>query len=560
MPGKTLNTTLSDLRTDLSDISEDEWTATELERAVEKSVSDLSRFLPRQLTFDITLTSDIIENYHTIDLNDYIDEVDGMAGFIRVHQVEYPANKNPQCFVSFVVFANLLTITGLSEVEGQGALSSGNVLRIYYEAPHTMPEDEEPGSSPPFLDNTIILAASAYALFQRALNYIQQSGTDYASARTALSSADTAQTAVGTALTNLKKYLDNNSEKDAIGVLKDIFDDAADLRTAIATALDAAAAEIASGDPGTNITNMLVDADAELDKVSTYLEDNTNEDAVYWLTKLTTDIAGLRTAVGTALDALNTYLDGVATDLSAADGAKEDYMGTDNNYVDGGVVPDVSKYLTLGDDKLNTLNEGGEGQEVPLAYAEYARYVRENLVSPHEKNRELLAQNATSRTNAAMIYAQEAAQRLSNLRSYIEQAAGWSDIARGFLDKAGKYVDMANQLANAESIIVNRAASYIGEAESRINNLRSYIEQADKYVMVSSTFAREAEDRIADINTYLQEAAQYESIASANLTLADKFKEHAMERRDEAWTIWRDRTNLIGDFSYSSRRQMGNYS
>ena len=51
---------LQNLRTDLSDIAETEWTATELERSVERAVSDLSRFVPRELIFELTLTSDII--------------------------------------------------------------------------------------------------------------------------------------------------------------------------------------------------------------------------------------------------------------------------------------------------------------------------------------------------------------------------------------------------------------------------------------------------------------------------------------------------------------------
>jgi len=554
MPGKTLNTILSGLRIDLSDVAEGEWEATDLERAVERGLADLSRFLPRELTFDITLTSTIIENYHTIDLSDYIDAVDGMVGFIRVTRVEYPANQNPQNFVSWEIFANLLTITGGVESEGQAALSSGKILRIYYEAPHTMPEDEEPGSCPPFLDNTVILAASAYALFQRALYFNHQASDDFDDARTNLASATTAQTALGTALDNIKKYLDNNSDKDAAGVLEDITTDIAGLRTAILAAQDAANSELDAGDP-TDINTGLADAASALDKVATYMEDNTSEDAKSWLTKITTDIAGLRTAILTAVDAMNTYLDSVADDLTAADGAIDDYMGT-TNYLDGGAAPDVKKYLDDGDAFLNAIADGGEGQEVPLAYARFAEATRNNLIAPHERNRELLAQNATSRTNAAMIYAQEAAQRSSNLRSYIEQASGWADIARGFIDEAAQRIASVVQLVNKENVIVNRATGYISEAESRLGNLRSYIEQSNGYVSIANTFAREAEARLVDINTYLQEASHYESIANANMALADKYKEHAMERRDEVWTIWRDKVNFIGDFSYSSRRQM----
>jgi len=416
--GKDLTTLITALRTDLSDISEGAWLATELERAIERAIADLSRFLPRELTFDIVLDSDNIEDKVTVDLSNYIDAIDGMAGFIRVRQVEYPAGSVPQVFCNFNLFGQLLTITGHGESSGQAQLAEGETLRIYYDAPHIMADDDEPGTTPAFLDNTVLLAASAYALFQRALNFMHQADTDFGSARTALTAATTA-----------------------------------------------------------------------LAKVATYLEDNEDEDSVFWLTKITTDIANLRSATEAAMNGANDYLDAVAGDLSDADAANT-YLAT---YVDNSSAPSVKKYLTDGALQLNKIADGGEGAEVPLSYREYARSVRDSLVTPHERNRELLAQNATARTNAAMIYAQEAAQRLSNLRSYMEQSGAWGDIAK--------------------------------------------------------TFINEAEQRLAD-------SMQYNNIATNNMTLAGKFQEQATERRNEAWSIWRDRTQYIGDFTQSSIRQM----
>lgn len=421
MAGKDLLTMKSDLRKDLADTGETEWEATELERAIEKSLADLSRFVPRELIFDLTLTSTIIEDDVMIDLDDYIDVTDCMSGFIRVNRVEYPTGQVPQHFVSFEVFGHMLMITGDVESGTQQTLSAGDTLRIYYDAPHVMAEDDLPGTCPPFLDNTVLLAASAYAMFQKALDYIHQSNTDFTSARTALTNAATA-----------------------------------------------------------------------LAKVATYLENNTNEDSKYWLTKITTDIAGLRTAALTDLDALNAYLDSVATDLAAADAANG-YIAT---YVEGDTAPAVDKYLDDGDALLNTIADGGEGQEVPDTYRKFAQTVYDAIVRPEEENRRMLYQNAVARTNAAMIYAQGAAQRLSNLRSYIEQAEGWGAIA--------------------------------------------------------SRFIAEAEQRLAD-------SIQYNNIAVNNMTLADKLKEHALERRNEAWSIWRDRTQWIGDFSAAPVRQLTQY-
>lgn len=417
---RTMTRLVSDLRLDLNDTSDDAlWSQDELERAVVKAISDLSRFLPRELTLDITLTADNVDDYVTIDLSDYILAVSGMEGIIRIRRVEYPSGDVPQSFCQFDVFGYLLTITGMGESSEQSRLSTGETLRIYYDAPHIIPTHDEAGSVPPFLDDTVILAASAYALFQHALNFMHQADTDMTAAGAALAACTTA-----------------------------------------------------------------------LDKVSVYLTNNTGEDAKSWLTKITTDIANLRTALATSLDAANAYLDSVAADITAADAARANYIPT---YVDGDTAPSSKKYLTDGAATLNTISDGGEGQEVPLAYREYARSVAEALVSPHEKDREFKAQNATLRTNAAMIYAQEAAQRISNLRSYIEQAAGWGEIA--------------------------------------------------------TTFIREAEQRLA-------EAVHYSTAGTQDMLLAERYQAVASERRNEVWSIWRDRTQLIGDYSQASMRQM----
>ena len=203
----------------------------------------------------------------------------------------------------------------------------------------------------------------------------------------------------------------------------------------------------------------------------------------------------MRTAVLADLDPLNSYLDAVASDLTAADGVINDYMGT-TNYLDGGTEPDIKAYLESGDALLNTIADGGEGQEVSHAYRQYAQTVKDSLIATHENNRRMLYQNAVARTNAAMIYAQGAAQRLSNLRSYIEQAEGWGSIAARFI--------------------------------------------------------AEAEQRLAD-------SIQYNNIATGNMELANRLKEQAIARRDEAWSIWRDRKQYIGDFSQAPVRQMPQY-
>jgi len=413
---RTMTKLVSDLRTDLGDVGTTEriWSQDELERSINRAISDLSRYLPDEATTDITLTALLIKDKVSLDIST-------LAGLIRVRRIEYPTGQVPQSFCQYDIFGDYLYIVGMGEGSGQESLSIGQKLRIYYDTYHTIPTPTAAGSIPPFLEDTVLQAAAAYSLFQRAVKLGHVVKEDIDAARSALGAASTA-----------------------------------------------------------------------LNKVATYLENNTGEDAKGWLTKITTDIASLRTAITTSLDALNTYLDAVAGDATAADGIRNSYIGT-VNYVDGASAPSIKKYLTDAATSLANVNAGGEGQEVPNTYRSFSQTTRDGLVAAHERDREFLAGNATLRTNAAMIYAQESAQRLSNLRSYIEQAEAWGRIASGFV--------------------------------------------------------AEAQQRIAD-------AAQYISVISGGLALMERIHNEATDRRNEVWSIWRDRTQLIGDFAQASMRQM----
>jgi len=136
---------------------------------------------------------------------------------------------------------------------------------------------------------------------------------------------------------------------------------------------------------------------------------------------------------------------------------------------------------------------------VPRAYREYAQAVKDTLVAAYENDRASYLQNATIRTNAAMVFANEAAQRLSLLRSHIERSAG--------------------------------------------------------YIAIADTFGVAAGHRLSQVMSYLQQASQSAGAAMTDMSLADRFKAEADERRNEVYSIWRDRKQYIGDFTASAMRQ-----
>jgi len=304
----------------------------------------------------------------------------------RIVRVEYPTNLVPQQFVNFNIYGDFLYIASKKTGQSQEELStSADHIAIYYERKHMPPSEHSPGSYPDVLDEVVAIGAAGYALLTEAQQHEQQAATDLNSLRTELG-----------------------------------------LTTSIHT-----------------------DVASALDKVATYLEDNTSEDAKSWLTKITTDAADLRTALETAVDAVATNLGLVfTTSLDKADTGAE-------------------AYLDAGDDKIDAVNIGSRVAE---SYADYAR-ARSDI--------------ASIRVNSCLAYIQEANTRLANLNSYIQQAAGWRDIATGFI--------------------------------------------------------AEAVQRIAEINSHLAEASQWAEAVNGDMVLADRFRTEGLARLNEFHNILRNK-------------------
>jgi hypothetical protein len=501
-------------------------------------------------------------------------DLNNVPDLIRVEHVVYPVGDIPQTRITWDIWGSIIVITSSGEYGNQESMAEDRQIAVYYSAVHYPPTSFGPGSYPDFLENTVLLAAGAYALFTQSQQYRQQSVTDFQSARTELSNIS--HTAVATALLaasveagyssmatdKVDAYLAGSTES-AKALLAQIDADAASLRTAQVTAIDAAGTTLNSMSFA-NTESEINDAAVALRNVHLYLVSNTADSSEFWIKKITTDIAELRDKVKTAVDAANTYLDDAGSDLSSNTTNRVNYLGT-TNYVDG----DIRSYLSSGEALLNTISIGGENERTPEVYALYARTARESLITPHEQDRSFYIQAATGRTNAALAYSQESAQRLSNLRSYIEQADAWGRVASGFVNEATQRIQSASMFIGIEQTKANQAGGYTAESSQRLDSLRTYMEQALSYVRIAEGFVSESRERNAAARSYLDEAStrisemdaymakadRYTALGVHNIALADKFREEANMRRDEAWSIWRDRKQYIGDFTSASVRQ-----
>lgn len=162
-------------------------------------------------------TIDYTKSKIAVDISDLKD-------LVRVERVEYPAGSVPQQMSTKEVWGNILTLTS-DGWQSQGEASDDEHVLVHYLAQHQPPSDNAPGTYPSFLDWTVELAASAYALFIEALQY------ELAAAASI--------TSLEGALTNATKYLDNNAGADATGLLADIAANIAEIRTKIIVATGA---------------------------------------------------------------------------------------------------------------------------------------------------------------------------------------------------------------------------------------------------------------------------------------------------------------------------------
>ena len=439
----------SRLRTDLSDTAEEQLTDDDLDRAVQRAVSDLSRFLPLDAVLEVPLifnvedeawtsaasagayvalehkpikfNSEVVKNaagmvctrntdyyinytmgqiahisggsigneesctisyaksYTTVDLSSI------SAALIRVNRVEYPMGRVPQSFVTYDVWGNLLTVTG--DGGSQAELSAGEHILIYYKSNHTPPTIGTDGTYPVFLDDTVCLAASAYALLTLVSRYNVQGIND---------------------LTSAKAIVESISH------------------TALETALD-------------NAANSLVTAMSALDKVNDYLAGVSTPSAKKFLTDGDSKLA--------------------AVDLTAA-----------------------KSYLSTGDDFINKANI--MGASVAENYGEYGRI-------------------------SAQIEAALAAQA----EQYSTYAGRSTDIAIGFIQEAAQ----RNRVAD----------SYIDEASGRDIDIQRHLDRAEKYIESAEQCAR----------------------------IAERFRAEAIDRRNEAWAIWKDPSQYLGDWVMTPVRQ-----
>ena len=548
-------------------------------------------------------------------------DISGLTDLIRIEEVHYMVGDVPANIQSDLEHGGILWIYG--DVESQARLTDKKHIMLRYSGYHTAPTDSVAGTLPIFFEEIVINLAEAYALFNKSVTYYFQATTDNSTAATTLTYAGDNTTGV---------YKDIDTALDAAIALLTADGDVDVALNAAAAAFAAAGTALGKIDttPDTNLTDAVTALDAVASvlvaggahdlaaaKIGIYLYDNANEDAVYWLTKITTDIADLRTAFGTAVDTCNAVIDkidtvdfleseaafadeelhirenivqGTATSTAAftctdtaaafvaADVGKLLFNRTDDTWavickITSGTVVELSHDIMASGEEylymfpqaaamlgfsildINSITVGADVPERFMAVTQ-ASFM---LAQQYATRRMTSLQQGGVRAQMALAYIQEAAARLQNFQSYINQATAWATVADGFGNEARIRAEGAAVRLQEAGVRIELALAWVAEAQSRVAIGQGYIMEAEQRLSIAFMYMREAETRLGLINGFVAESAQYQQIALVHLQLADRFRLEAQARRDEAWAVLRDPKQFVSEFSFSSTYQPASY-
>jgi len=540
------------------DLADAAWDTGELDRGVTKAVADLSRFLPDEAVYEHTFVLEVTDGPWTsaaahgtyVELankpikwdSETIKSADGVTTYtkntdytfdymngkvttisggsmavgtaylatytkyregidigsmdtnlIRVRRVEYPLSSEAVMkFVPFFIWGNILYIASEQ-------MADKKHIAIYYDKECTAPTVTEDGSFDPVLDEVILKGAAAYALMSKGLKAEHDAKIAIGAADTAIATidkanAETALSSVAGRITAATTALEKiTSEAAAIGTA--LTGIAAYLTLAdaalVKVPIEVAKAGSDTGEDMENINNLLTDADTALDSVATKI-----------------------TAMGTAL-----------AELAA--------MWTDEitfrTY--------ANAYLESGDDYINKVNVG---DSVANLYATYAQ-VQATLARLSENRRAGKLTEASTQLSGASQHIGEANSRANLVNGYISEARERVNQARAYVDEASGWVALVDRL--------------VANANTRLGLITNYISEANTNMSQAGGHIAEATSRLACQELIARQADTYNAIATQQMSLAEKYLAEAVERRNEFWSILKDKSQMRREYSLVSQRQ-----
>jgi hypothetical protein len=162
-----LTSLIEGIRIELQDLTEAVYDDEELIRGIYKSVSLMSRFIPKRTFIAGTVTAPMIISDHILDINSILPP----TGLIKIERIEYPIDQTPVTYPTFD------TIDRYIMFRSDLSMAVGDQFRIFYLKPWTPPTSLIIGDYPEHLDDALIIGASGQVLIFKAQKYTQEALT-----------------------------------------------------------------------------------------------------------------------------------------------------------------------------------------------------------------------------------------------------------------------------------------------------------------------------------------------------------------------------------------------
>ena len=524
MAKKTLTQFRSDLRADLKDAGT-VWSDEELNRCITKAYSDLSRFMPNEAVVEFVTNYSVTDEawtsaaaagtYVTLankPIEHNSETVKNAAGTTMTRNTDYTMDYSngriTHISTGSIGDAENCTIS-YNKSRISFDMSDYNVIRII-DIEYPMGEVPQSHLSFSYFNNIITISTGQSGSSQARLAENKNVAIRYQTPHTLPTDTvagtcpefleDTITLAAGGYALLIKAVYYEQAAGIALGAsntqigLLNNRDAEAEFAAASAAA-DAAQTSIGTIDPST--------ADTLLGYSDTILNPATDELGTILTTMKTADIV-------TLLDA-----------LVASGGELYDYDNwadytSSFNFIDGATAPSMASYLTTGGDHINAINIGAE---VASLYQTYSAAVY-RIIQVFEEYRKDKISAGEQKINVALAYME-----------YNRMLLDWAD----------------RKFHNAE--LTTSAASVAKD----VDNVIAYT--GEQYNTAGRVYNEAGQGYLAAQQLIINASSENRENAKANLEIAEMFRAESIERRNEAWAIWRDPRQYAGNYTAVSTLQ-----
>jgi len=413
----------------------------------------------------------------------------------------------------------------------QPQLLDGKHLWIYYYVQHTAPTASANGTYPQELDEVVVKGALGYLMRAKASSFALDGKGHHSSAAVQLAAAHTAMENIRTIIDSANAHFTNMDTNVDSSV------------TELAAILGDLKGTTGTGDPlyETDLGNTASDlATTTLAEINTFLT-TSSADALAQLTDIQNLASGPLKDADTEHDAAVTEHTAAVADMVLAEtdlASATDVFAAQDDFIVTGSVPNAEQYLIDGDGTISTINDGENEAEL------YNRYAATTLGIADQ-----YADNRKDLINQAAVHVRLAESRIANANSKIANANSRMQVATSKAEIADRYLAIAQKILNEAQLHIQTSNSHNALASTTIRILENRIQVVSGYQAAASQFGQQGTLELQQAAAYLNEAQGrisnsdgYVRLAESTTLLGIDYRNQADSLREEFFVTLRSRS------------------